>query len=374
MRILIVSGIFEPDIGGPATYAPRLAAKLTELGHDVQLVTYSDKPQYDADARYRFKLERVLRRGKIANRIKMFFAVRRAARQCDIVYLLDWFAAGFPASLAADLAGKKYVVRIGGDYLWERYLSSGAPPLPLADFYAKGLYRAAQYGPHRYMIGRVLRKAARVIFNTEKQRELYERYMGVGGAAVIRNPIPRTETAEIHRSTASKEFVFWGRIVAMKNLSSLIKAFATAKIPQDFTLAIIGDGPKKAGLEHLARELNVNDRMNFFPAMPLSGVLERVKDARAFVLPSWTDISPNQVYEALAIGLPALVTSENYLSIGSRLPVTIDPRSVGDIAAKIEMLADDTQYASFAERFASIRESRDWKDVADEHVRIFETL
>ena len=35
MKILMVCGIFEPEVGGPATYAPQLAHKLHEQGHEV---------------------------------------------------------------------------------------------------------------------------------------------------------------------------------------------------------------------------------------------------------------------------------------------------------------------------------------------------
>jgi len=35
MRILITTGIFPPDIGGPATYVPLVAKALTERGHQM---------------------------------------------------------------------------------------------------------------------------------------------------------------------------------------------------------------------------------------------------------------------------------------------------------------------------------------------------
>ena len=40
MKILIVTGIFEPEIGGPAEYTPKLAAGLFERGHEVKVLTY----------------------------------------------------------------------------------------------------------------------------------------------------------------------------------------------------------------------------------------------------------------------------------------------------------------------------------------------
>ena len=141
----------------------------------------------------------------------------------------------------------------------------------------------------------------------------------------------------------------------MKNLTTLIRAFAKAQLPDGYTLLLIGDGPRKGELMRLVEELGLQKRVSMEQSMRLSDALERIKNCRAFILPSWTDISPNQVYEALAIGLPAVVSKENYLSIRDRLPEMIDPASVSDVASKLEILADDRRYKKFSESFASIK-------------------
>ena len=100
-------------------------------------------------------------------------------------------------------------------------------------------------------------------------------------------------------------------------------------------------------------------------------MLERGKNCRAFILPSWTDISPNQVYECLSIGLPVLATKENYLNIKDLLPEMIDPNSISDISKKLEKLADDAYYSDFVRRFKDISIKHDWDDVVKEHKNIF---
>jgi hypothetical protein len=39
MRVLVVSGIWPPDVGGPASHAPDVAAYLRSRRHDVEGVT-----------------------------------------------------------------------------------------------------------------------------------------------------------------------------------------------------------------------------------------------------------------------------------------------------------------------------------------------
>ncbi|MDR3570875.1 MAG: glycosyltransferase [Candidatus Pacebacteria bacterium] len=373
MRIVIASGIYPPDIGGPATYTLELATRLAERGSSIEVVTYSKKQCEQADATLPFSITRIVRRGKLINRIHFFRAAYRALEGADIVYTLDWFAAGLPVALAAKLRGAPYIVRVGGDYLWEqKYLESGAQPVPLKVFYERGLYRRLSYYPAFAIIRYVLSGASIVIFNSDAQRELYTRYYRLPQThcLTIGNPVP--SVPEIKRDTVSKEFVFWGRLIVMKNIDSLLRAFAKARLPSEYTLAIIGDGPRKEELMTLAKALGSASRVRFQESLSLREVLERVKNARAFVLPSWTDIAPNQVYEALAIGLPTLVTKENYLAIRDLFPMTIDPSSVDDIASKLEALADDTAYAEFSSRFTNIHIDRDWETVVNEHVALFE--
>ena len=39
MKALLITGIYKPDIGGPATYIPKLASRLTELDIEVEVIT-----------------------------------------------------------------------------------------------------------------------------------------------------------------------------------------------------------------------------------------------------------------------------------------------------------------------------------------------
>ena len=375
MRILIVTGIFEPESGGPAVYAAKIAEKLSVAGNTVSVLTYSPKERYDFDAQYKFSLKRIVRGNKLLNRIKMFFAALSRTRENDVVYMLDWFAAGLPSALASRIRRVPYVVRVGGDYLWEqKYLESNATPVSLSDFYERGLYARSLYKPFFWATRSVLSHASKVIFNSDKQRGIYVRFYGLSNTATVYNPVPRLETTGIVRGMATHEFVYCGRFIVMKNLTALIRAFAKARIPADYSLVLIGDGPRWEELARLVETLGLKTRVKIQHSMYLPDLLERIKNCRAFILPSWTDISPNQVYEALAIGLPALVTKENYLSIKNQLPEMIDPTSVADIASKLEMLADDVRYKKFAEAFTSITFAHDWDDVVRQHLEMFKKI
>ena len=60
IKILIATGIFPPDIGGPATYADKLCQHLPALGCQVSVVSYSDDPTID-DTRTNVKVFKISR-------------------------------------------------------------------------------------------------------------------------------------------------------------------------------------------------------------------------------------------------------------------------------------------------------------------------
>ncbi len=104
MRILIATGLYPPEVGGPATYTKLLEERLPALGFDVAVLPFS-----------------VVRRlPKILRHAAYFWKCFRMARRADIVFAQDTVSVGLPAALAAKLARKKFVVRVPGDYSWEQ--------------------------------------------------------------------------------------------------------------------------------------------------------------------------------------------------------------------------------------------------------------
>ena len=375
MRILITTGIFEPEAGGPATYTPKIAEKLAGAGWDVTVATYSNKKKFDFDADYPFKLVRVLRSGsKLKNYWDFFRTIMRESRRVDLIYSLDSLAAGLPVTIVALIRRIPVVVRVGGDYLWERYLESGREPLPLTDFYRHGLQK--DYPLFFNLIGFVLLSARHVIFNSDIQRDLYVLYWGLQApkTSILHNPAPEKDWLGIRGESTEREIVFAGRFNVMKNVITLVKAFAKARLPSDYKLTLVGNGPQEGNIRALISALHLESRISILGAMHQKALNQRIKNCRAIVLPSWTDISPNQVSEALALGIPILVTKENYLSFHDQLPDMIDPRSVDDIASKLEMLADEERYEKFAADCKAIRLQHDWDDVLGQHLVLFESI
>ena len=115
-KLLITTGIFTPDIGGPATYAKTLLNKLSENNFDIKIITYSDLAGKDKE-----NIFRILRNQNcILRYFKFFWQTFQLAKWADIIYAQGPISEGLPTYLACKLLGKKYKLKITGDQAWER--------------------------------------------------------------------------------------------------------------------------------------------------------------------------------------------------------------------------------------------------------------
>jgi len=100
-----------------------------------------------------------------------------------------------------------------------------------------------------------------------------------------------------------------GRLCEAKGQLLLIDAVARLKqrgILVDLVLA--GDGPMRAEIEKMVRELGLQDRVQITGWISSSQVREEILAARAMVLPSFAEGLPVVIMEALALRRPVITT------------------------------------------------------------------
>ncbi|MBA3538039.1 MAG: glycosyltransferase [Deltaproteobacteria bacterium] len=121
-----------------------------------------------------------------------------------------------------------------------------------------------------------------------------------------------------------------GRLSAQKGFDLLLPAIAEARTRHpDLHLTILGDGPDRAALEALSRQLGLERSVTFagFVADPLASV----RAADLFVLASRYEGFPNAALEALACGTPIVLTD----CPGANSEIVL-PGTNGRLAAKAE--------------------------------------
>jgi len=107
---------------------------------------------------------------------------------------------------------------------------------------------------------------------------------------------------DISLTTGSEEVVFFGKFTRQKNIHTLIRAVAG----EGLKLILIGDGPERSSLQKLAKTKGVDAE---FPGrLPQASIRNYLSRALFFVLPSNYEGQPKALIEAMAFGIPVLVT------------------------------------------------------------------
>ncbi len=369
MKVIIAAGIYPPAVGGPAIYLKKLSKLITERGVKVKIITYARKK--------RPFIKTVARNYPLPVRYAVYFwKLFNMASGRDIVYAQDLFSCGLPSALAGKLRGSKLAIRLGGDFLWEKAVAQGWTKKPLSEYYQQ---------PKNFkekifiFLGRwVLRRADLIIFSTEWQRGIYLKNYSLAKekTALVKNPFPEIEVFNESSSGPKKKIIFAGRLIKLKNIALLIKAFEkVVPYDPDLRLEIIGEGPQKKELLSLAEKTGLESKISFKKGLSHSHLLTVIGRAWLVALPSLSEVSPNLALEAIKIGKPILLTKETgfYQRFKNDL-IFINPLSESDLANKIITLLDGNQYNLYQKRILSIDKNFSWPEAADQHIKLFKKI
>ncbi len=299
MRLLIATGLYPPDIGGPATYTKFLERHLPKYEVDFTVVAFTHVRKYPRIMRHALYLARLLRAGKDA----------------DIIYALDTVSVGVPALIASVLLRKKLYLRVPGDYAWEQgqqrfgisetldeYLKGKDVPYPVR-FLAWLQYRVARYAsciivPSEYMKGVVHGWG----IPHEKIHRVYSAL--------------KTITVSESREALRIEFRYTGfviatagRLVPWKGYHALIDVISSLKdkgVP--VILEIFGDGVCRKELEEKVQKKGLTAHVRFFGNLERDSLGKRLKSADVFVLNTSYEGLSHQLIEVMSLGTPIVTT------------------------------------------------------------------
>ena len=368
MKILLATGIYPPDIGGPATYVLHLAEELTKRGEEVTVVTYGPSLHLGLTVKNAWKVIHVSKSGGPFLRWRRYAqALKEHGADADVIECFSSVSCGMPLRMAK-LTKPKKILRLGGDFTWERYTDVGRRRT-LRGFIAK-------HPRLRAPMERLLKIFDHVVFSTRFQQELYElSYDSLPAHSVIENALPQVVEGDVMKLVHAKHdplrLLYFGRFVKFKNLENLLHAVAGVPLA---TLTLVGEGPVGAKLSALARSLQLQGRASIVPPVHGEQVQQVFAEHDLLILPSLTEISPNAALEARAASLPVLLTDENGLSEDLRFGMIIRPLlTVVDITKAI--LEVDQKYEELAKEAAGpFTKERGWGEVAGEHEELFQTL
>ena len=158
MRVVLLTGIWPPDVGGPATHGPDFVRFLTGRGHEAHVVTMADGEVTERPC----PVQAVSRGLPFPVRYSLV-ALRgaRAARRADVIYATATYAA---AAAASGIARRPLVAKLVSDPAYERARRSGLFSGSLEEFQEAA---GAAISALRRARTRALRAARRVVVPSE---------------------------------------------------------------------------------------------------------------------------------------------------------------------------------------------------------------
>jgi glycosyltransferase involved in cell wall biosynthesis len=335
MKILISAGIYPPDIGGPSQYARNLYETWKKQNHEVKVAAY--------------RWERAL--PPIIKHFLFFTKVLRKGWNADMILTLDNFLAAVPTMLACVILRKKYIIRTGGDLLWEWYVERTGELILFKDFYSKKRNYSLKERIILYLSTIAFRRATFVVYSTEWQKGIFEKAYKLDPkkSRIIENFCgPRDEQIE----SENRMFVAGTRDLKWKNIDMLKSAFKKAQVEV-----------KNKGFEDIEFDPTKAVYDNF---------QERMRRSYSVILTSIGDISPNMIFDAIRVGTPFILTKET--GIADRIKecaIFVDPMDENDIKEKIVWISDPKNRAIQAEKIKNFTWIHTWEDICREFVTLY---
>jgi glycosyltransferase involved in cell wall biosynthesis len=307
MRILITSDIFPPDVGGPATYVPRIAAELIRRGHQVTVVTYSLVKAYAGDSGYPFPVVRVSAAPPRWRRLpRTLSAIQAHGRQADIIYANGLVTESI---LANYVLRKPIVAKVVGDLAWERSRDKGWIQDGIELFQTQRYPLKVELMRWRRNFSYAHMDSIIVPSRYLKNMLVEHWHLTADHVQVVYNSFETTGRAlppAVLDLPVKCKLITVCRLTGWKGVDGLIQALP--ELP-DVGLVIVGDGPLYADLVALARTLGVETRVRFVGTVPGEQVSAYLGACDIFVLNSTYEGLPHVVLEAASAGLPVIATA-----------------------------------------------------------------
>ena len=302
MRVLITAGIFPPDIGGPATFVPKIAKYFQdELNYEIEILTLSDNK--NSNINDDFSVKRIDRNLPIIYRwLKTIFTIYKLGKNKDLIFVNGL---GTETTIANIFLKKKIIRKIVGDPVWERAYSKAKISESFDEFQDKnyGFSISLQKKVRSFSI-----KKSDIVVTPSHHLKNFIQNLGFKNKIEIINNgvfIPEENTNIFTNDQINITIV--SRLVSHKNIEKIIKAISDLNSPL-INLNIIGDGPELNQLQKISLESNNKDNIIFHGKLNRDDINHIFLKSDIYIQASNYEGLPHSLLEAMSYGIPVLCT------------------------------------------------------------------
>jgi len=374
MNILFISGIYPPDIGGPATYVSRMALEFTRLGHKIGVLTLGEKNER---IHRPFKIRKVPRGKNVLLRVlRMLGVAFIMARQSEIIYATgspwdSWIVSIFTAKIMR----KKLVIKIVGDPIWEWAQRRNKTSLLLDRFNEVKGKKSIEL--LKFFRNYSIRFVDSIIVPSFYLRKVVEKWpIEPHKVHVIYNAVEEVDPKNVKLQDRDREVATVGRFTPWKGIDGIIRI--AGLLPADVKSVIIGDGPLKAVFMDQVKIARLQDKVIFTGTLPKHELLKRLTRTSIVVLNSRYEGLPHTLLEAMAAGAAVVATD-----VGGNSEVVINGENgflvpLGDERAMAEkinyLLENDDMRIRIAEKGRDRIQRFTWANLVSYTEQYFESI
>ena len=374
MKIIILNSEFPPIGGGAGNASANIARQMVQQGHEVVLLTlrFSDFPH---DTIWH------------GVRILRVPAIRKKADRSGVLEQISFIFGGIWGSLQLlktfrpDLAIAFFGVP-SGPIAWTLKLLTGTPYIVSMRGGDVPGFRPYDFGTYHRLLAPFLRiiwrDADALAANSQGLRSLALAFSPRSTIELIPNGVDLDKYTPTERDWAFPHLLSVGRVVYQKGLDLAMQALAQLK-HLDWTWTIVGDGKARPELETMAEEFGISKRIHFVGWKEKEEMTALYNAANLFLFPSRHEGMPNALLEAMASGLPSVVTEiagSEELVIHEETGLMVNTEDVEMLKNALKHLIPDAERREKMGEVARARveKSYSWEGVASQYIQLAEKV
>ena len=317
MKLLLISHEYPPIGGGGANACMNLAKEYALQGHQVHIVTVG----------YRDKIGREVQGFDSGNvTIDRLEAKRKRVESCSFTEMLDFLRLAIPFSrklVQEEKSAQKpfdacqvfFGIPSGAVGWWLKkreglpyIIRFGGGDIPGFQERFRGLY--CFLSP---VVRIIWKQAIELVANSEGLKRMATRFCDRYPIRVIPNGVDCTQFHPAERKPSNSDevtLVFVSRLIERKGLQYVIPKMNHMQemSGKKLRLEIVGDGPYRPELERIADEAGTREQIVFSGQQEKDILPAYYQKGDIFILPSKKEGMPNVVLEAMASGLPIVMS------------------------------------------------------------------
>lgn len=374
MKILMLNNEFPPLGGGTGTVNRELLKRWTRAPNlEIDLITSALGHEYHTEQfAERVRLHFVPVNNKnlhhSSNRELATYAARalpyalklQRAQKYDFVFAWSAVPAGAVALALKKIAGLNYLVRVCG------------PDIPGFEERYGALYPLLSP-----MIRATWHNAAHVVAKCGDEANLIRRVDARVAVTIVPNGVDADAFTPAHISDdGALRLLCVARLIERKGQEHLIQAVKRLTEQDiDVVLDLVGTGDARRANEQQARDLGIADRVNFVGYVPREEIAQVYVNAHVFVLASYNEGMSVATLEAMAAGLPLVVTrtpGTKELVQENVNGLLFDWADVDALTAHLKFLATHRDIArAMGHASRELAQQFAWEDVAARYGELF---